>query len=95
MKSITELTEKKPALAWAIFFATIIVVFLLGLLASTIVERRAEAVFANAPLVNIGEFEPRNEIWGQNFPRQFQSYYGTADTSFRSKHGGKDRKSVV
>jgi len=88
MKSITELTEKKPALAWAIFFATIIVVFLLGLLASTIVERRAEAVFANAPLVNIGEFEPRNEIWGQNFPRQFQSYYGTADTSFRSKHGG-------
>ena len=88
MKSLTELTEKKPALAWAIFFSTIIVVFLLGLLASTIVERRAEAVFVNATMVKINDFEPRNEIWGQNYPRQFQSYYGTADTSFRSKHGG-------
>lgn len=88
MKSITELTEKKPALAWAIFFATIIVVFLLGLLASTIVERRAEAVFLNATTVKINDFEPRNEVWGQNYPRQFQSYYGTADTTFMSKHGG-------
>ncbi len=88
MSSILKITEKRPALAWLLFFATIIIVFLLGLLASAIVERRAEAVFVNVPKNEINKFEPRNEVWGQNYPRQFQSYYGTADTSFRTKYNG-------
>ncbi len=88
MQSITELTQKKPALAWLLFFVTIAVVFLLGLLASSIIERRAEALFVNTPKTEIRDGEVRNEIWGENYPREFQSYYGTADTSFRSKHGG-------
>lgn len=88
MKSITELTQKRPALAWLLFFATIAVVFLLGLLASSIIERRAEALFVNTPKTVLRDGEVRNEKWGENYPREFQSYYGTADTSFRSKHGG-------
>ncbi len=88
MSSILKITEKRPALAWLLFFATIIVVFLLGLLASSIIERRAEAAFVNVPKNKIAEFEPRNEVWGQNYPREFQSYYGTADTTFRSKYNG-------
>ena len=80
--------DRRPWLAWVLFFATIVVVFLLGLLASSIVERRMEATFVNVPKAKIEEFEPRNEVWGQNYPRQFQSYYGTADTTFRSKYGG-------
>lgn len=88
MSSILKITEKRPALAWLLFFATIIVVFLLGLLASSIVERRAEAAFVNVPKNKIAQFEPRNEVWGENYPREFQSYYGTADTTFRSKYNG-------
>ena len=88
MSSILKLTEKRPALAWLLFFATIIVVFLLGLLASSIIERRAEAAFVNVPKNKIAQFEPRNEVWGENYPREFQSYYGTADTTFRSKYNG-------
>lgn len=88
MSSILKITEKRPALAWLLFFATIVVVFLLGLLASSIIERRAEAAFVNVPKTKITEFEPRNEVWGQNYPREFQSYYGTADTMFRSKYNG-------
>lgn len=88
MKSILNLTEKRPWLFWLTFFATIGVVFLLGLLASSIIERRAEAAFVNVPRTAIDEFEPRNKVWGENFPREFQSYYGTADTSFRSKYNG-------
>ncbi|MFT3739547.1 MAG: ammonia-forming cytochrome c nitrite reductase [Breznakibacter sp.] len=88
MKPIHEIIKEKPVWGWMIFFATVIVVFLLGLLASSIVERRAEAVFAYTPQVNFGPHEPRNEVWGQNFPRQYQSYIQTADTIFRSKHGG-------
>jgi nitrite reductase (cytochrome c-552) len=88
MSSILKITEKRPWLAWLIFLATIVVVFLLGLLASSIVERRAEAAYVNVPKNKIAEFEPRNEVWGENYPREFQSYYETSDTLFRSKYNG-------
>ncbi|MDA3817352.1 MAG: ammonia-forming cytochrome c nitrite reductase [Prolixibacteraceae bacterium] len=88
MKPVTQLIKEKPAIGWILFFATVVVVFLLGLLASTIVERRAESVFVYTPEVYHSQFEPRNEIWGQNFPREYQSFSQTADTSFRSMYNG-------
>ena len=88
MKPIREQVKEKPWLGWVLFFSTLLIVFLLGLLASAIVERRAEAVFAYTPEVEHSQFEPRNEIWGKNFPRQYQSYLQTLDTVFRSKYGG-------
>ncbi|ASB50887.1 ammonia-forming cytochrome c nitrite reductase [Alkalitalea saponilacus] len=86
MRPISEIIKEKPWMGWLIFFATIIVVFVLGLFAATIVERRAEAVFAYTPQVKHDKYEPRNEVWGQNFPRQYQSYMNTADTTFSSKY---------
>jgi nitrite reductase (cytochrome c-552) len=88
MDNKTNLFKKRPWMAWVLFIATIAIVFALGLLASSITERRLEAVFVNIPEVDIKPYEPRNEIWGQNFPQQFQSYYRTSDTSFRSKYNG-------
>ncbi|WP_423128833.1 ammonia-forming cytochrome c nitrite reductase [Gaoshiqia sp. Z1-71] len=88
MKPLKTTIEEKPIIGWLLFLATLVVVFLLGLLASSIMERRAEASFVNIPKVKLSEFEPRNEIWGTNFPREFQSYYQTADTTFRSKYNG-------
>jgi nitrite reductase (cytochrome c-552) len=79
---------KRRLLNWVTFAAIVVVVFLLGLLASSILERRAEAVYVNVPKQDILEFEPRNEVWGQNYPRQYQSYYQTSDTTFRSKYNG-------
>ena len=91
MKTLRKRISEKPWLGWVLFFATIVIVFLLGLLASTIVERRAEAVFAYAPQVTYDQWEPRNEVWGENYPRQYQSYLQTADTTFRSKYNGAAR----
>lgn len=88
MKPISEQIKEKPWLGWIIFFSTIIIVFFLGLLASSIIERRAEAVFAYTPVVEHSQWEPRNEIWGKNFPRQYDRYLQTADTSFASKYNG-------
>lgn len=88
MKPLKTTIEKRPIIGWLLFLATILVVFLLGLLASSIMERRAEASFVNVPKVKLSEFEPRNEVWGENFPREYQSYYQTADTSFQSKYNG-------
>jgi len=88
MKSINELVGKKPWIGWLIFATTLIVVFLLGLLASSIMERRAEAIFAYTPIVGFESWEPRSEIWGQNFPKEYDTWRNTADTSFKTKHGG-------
>ncbi|MCD4770735.1 MAG: ammonia-forming cytochrome c nitrite reductase subunit c552, partial [Bacteroidales bacterium] len=88
MKSLSEQLKKKPALAWLLFLVTIVVVFFLGLLASSILERRAEAVFAYSPQVKHSRFEPRNAVWGENFPREYQSYKKTVQTEFESKYNG-------
>lgn len=88
MKSINELVTKKPIVGWLLFLGTLVVVFLLGLLASSIMQRRAEAVFAYAPKVEFEEFESRSKIWGMNFPRQYETWLQTKDTSFRSKYMG-------
>ena len=79
---------RKPIVNWLIFIVTVVVVFLLGLLASSITERKSEAVFAYTPQVKIAPGEVRNELWGQNFPREFQSYYATEDSTFKSKYNG-------
>ncbi len=88
MKSFSEQIKEKPWKGWILFLGTIVVVFLLGILASNVVERRSEAVFAYAPKNDFSQFEPRNEKWGANFPREFESYYNTSDTMFRSKYNG-------
>jgi nitrite reductase (cytochrome c-552) len=88
MKPLKTTIEKKPILGWLLFLGTLLVVFILGLFASSIMERRAEASFVNVPKVKLSEFEPRNEVWGENFPREFQSYYQTADSTFQSKYNG-------
>jgi len=88
MKSITQRIKEKPVIGWLLFFATVLVVFLLGLLASSIIERRAETLFVYTPKVKHTQFEPRNEVWGKNFPREYQSWLRTADTTFKSKYNG-------
>lgn len=88
MKPVEELLKGRPWLGWLIFFTTVIIVFLLGLLASSIIERRAEASFAYTPELNFSRFEPRNSVWGEVFPREYDTYLKTLDTTFRSKYNG-------
>lgn len=88
MKPISEIIKSKPWVAWVLFLGTVVVVFLLGLLASSILERRGEAVYTMQVANPINEWEPRNEVWGENFPREYESYLKTLDTKFASKHGG-------
>ena len=80
--------KRKPWKNWLLFFATMLVVFLLGLLASSITQRKAESEYVYKPRVKLDEYEPRNSLWGENFPREYQSYLQTADTSFASKYNG-------
>ncbi|MDY0200779.1 MAG: ammonia-forming cytochrome c nitrite reductase [Bacteroidales bacterium] len=95
MKPIGEIIKEKPWVGWIFFFGTIIIVFMLGLLASSIIERRAEAVFAYTPEVEHEQWEPRLEVWGMNYPRQYETYLQTADTTFTSKYYGAAKIDVL
>ncbi len=88
MTPIEKSKTRKPILNWLLFIVTIVIVFMLGLLASSVIERRAEATFAYTPQVEHSQFEPRNAVWGKNFPREYQSYLQTSESEFRSKYNG-------
>lgn len=80
---------------WLLFLATALAAFGLSMLANSIMNRKAESKFAYAPQVVIGENEPRNQVWGENFPRQYQSFLRTADTSFLSYQNGNKLRDVL
>ena len=80
--------KKKKIVYPILFIITVVIVFFLGLMASSITERRAEETMVYKPEVIIAQFEPRNEVWGKNFPMEFSSYMKTKDTTFRSKYNG-------
>ena len=84
-----ENNKRKPLFYWILFLATAVIVFLLGMLATSITNRRAEKEYVYKPMVEIKQGEPRNEEWGKNFPSEYQSYIQTLDTGFRSKYNGK------
>ncbi|MFP4367946.1 MAG: ammonia-forming cytochrome c nitrite reductase [Candidatus Kapaibacterium sp.] len=81
-------SKRKPWVNWVIFVATVVVVFLAGIFTASIIERRAEKVTKLEMVEDIPKWEPRNEVWGRNFPRQYNSYLHTLDTSFMSKYAG-------
>ena len=94
MKPLSEFIKNKPWLGWILFFTTAVIVFLVGLFASSIIERRGET--ATLQMVKpINEWEPRNEVWGENYPREFESYLRTLDTTFTSKHGGSIKRDYL
>lgn len=82
--------EKKRAswINWLLFFSALIIVFLLGLLASSITEKRAGREYIYKPRVELSEYEPRNVLWGKNYPREYETYRQTGHGNFRSKYNG-------
>ena len=80
---------------WLLFIATVAIVLFLSILANSIINRKAESQFAYQPQVKIEENEPRNEVWGENFPRQYQSFMKTSDTSFTSYLNGSKLRDAL
>ena len=64
---------------WLLFGGSMVVVFVLGLCVSALTERRAElaSVFNNRKTVITG-IEARNEVFKDDFPREYQTWTETA-----------------
>jgi nitrite reductase (cytochrome c-552) len=87
MKSIVEIVEKKAWFGWALYLGTLGLVFALGLFAASILERRQES-FRVQQVSPIPDWEPRNAVWGHNYPREYETYLATRATNFASKYAG-------
>lgn len=62
-KKLAEAIKRKPLIGWGILAVVMCGVFLLGLLAASITERRAEiATLYNNVKVKITGIEPHNEL---------------------------------
>ncbi len=87
LKKLSDLISRRPLVGWLTFFAIMMVVFLIGLLAASITERRAEiaTLLANRK-IEIKDLEGRNDVWGINFPRQYETWKSSALMDFKSKH---------
>lgn len=95
-KKLTHMIQQRPMLGWGIFLVVMAGVFLLGLLAASITERRAEiATLFNNKKVEISGIEPKSSIWGENYPREYDTWRKTADTDFRSKHLGNAPEDIL
>ena len=71
---------------WLLVGILAVVTFLLGLLANSIMNRSHEAEFIAKGGNNLEDQECRNELYKQFYPRQYDSWEATADTTFRSKY---------
>lgn len=80
---------------WMLFTITALAAFLLALLAVNIFERKSEAKFAYQPKVALEGIEPRDSVWGLNYPRQYQSYMKTKETTFKSMFGTSGHHDIL
>ncbi len=83
-------------LGGAIFAGVAAGVIILGLLAATVTVRRAEvASIYNNKKVEITGLESRNDRWGLNYPREYETWKKTREMDFRSKHLGNMPEDVL
>ena len=63
-----------------------VIVFVLGLLCSSLLQRRAEvaSVFNNRRTPMTDSIVAQNEKFAKDFPREYESWAMTADTSFEA-----------
>ena len=81
--------KKKSLLPWIVFGTTAVGAFALGMLATSITERRAEAIDTRVQFLKpISKWEADNSVWGASFPREFDSWLATRGMSTRTRYGG-------
>jgi len=81
---------------WLLFGGTMVAVFILGLIVSSLLERRAEvaSVFNNrrTPMEGI---VAQNEKFKDDFPREYETWLQTDDTTFSSEFNGSSAVDVL
>ncbi len=82
---------------WLLFGGAMVIVFVLGLLCSSLLERRAEvaSVFNNRRAPMTDSIVSQNEKFAQDFPLEYETWSMTADTTFESMYNSSQEKDVL
>lgn len=93
--SSEETPKRKSSLGWILCAAAMVVVFLLGMLAASINERKAEvASIYNNKKIELTQTNAKNGDWGLNYPREYETWKMTEKGDFKSKYNGNDEHDV-
>ena len=89
--------KNKSWQGWALFGGSMVVVFILGLLVSSLMERRAEvaSVFNNTRNQFTDSIVAQNEKFAEDYPYEYETWSMTEDTTFQSKYNGSSAKDVL
>jgi nitrite reductase (cytochrome c-552) len=79
---------------WVLALAAAVGTFVLGLLAASILERREEAR-QRLPLAKIADMETDSAKWGDNYPREYETYKRMADSTEQTKYGGSTKRDYL
>ena len=94
--SSEETPKRKSSLGWILCAAAMVVVFLLGMLAASINERKAEvASIYNNKKIELTQTNAKNGDWGLNYPREYETWKMTEKGDFKSKYNGNDEHDVL
>ncbi|MGQ3685307.1 MAG: ammonia-forming cytochrome c nitrite reductase subunit c552 [Candidatus Loosdrechtia sp.] len=87
--NIPPFSQPRSWTGWLVFGVTVVIVFFLGLLGASIIERRHETRLSMAPrLQPIAPLESDPVAWAINYPRQYDSYKMMRQTDKKTKYGG-------
>lgn len=82
---------------WLLFLGAMVIVFVLGLLCSSLLERRAEvvSVFNNRRTPMTDSIVAQNEKFAEDFPHEYETWSMTEDTSFVSKYNSSQEQDAL
>ena len=82
---------------WLLFGGAMAIVFVLGLLVSSLMERRAEvaSVFNNKREVFTDSIVAQNERFAKDYPREYETWAMTEDTSYVGKYNSSQEVDVL
>lgn len=93
---LAESIKKRPIIGWSIALVIMAIIFLLGLFAASVTERRAEiATLYNNKKIEIKGINPKSEEWGVNYPREYSTWEKTNEMDFKSKHLGNVHEDIL
>jgi nitrite reductase (cytochrome c-552) len=96
--STNETSAEKRLPKWVgpvIFCLTAGMIIVLAMLAVSIMERRWEAQRPALVLKPIAQWEPDNAVWGQNYPREYESYLRTREPGVATLFGGATQRDYL
>lgn len=85
------MTEKKSKYwySWLLFGGAMVLVFLLGVIVSSLAEHKAEATGSlYSDKVEITGIEARSPIFGKNYPHEYQTWTDTTETASQGGFNG-------